>query len=84
MEKTFYKSPDGKLIDSVSTIMSRVRVPDGPAVDPRDHFVQQACLRIGAGEVGQMDVDDLKEVVRWLNEEIYCRVHPYIPPADPF
>lgn len=56
----------------------------GPAIDPRDHFVQQACLRIGAGEVGQMDVDDLNEVVRWLNEEIYYRTHQYIPPADPF
>lgn len=56
----------------------------GPRIDPRDHFVQQTCGRIARGEVNQVDVDDLNELVRWLNEEIYYRVNPYIPPADPF
>lgn len=56
----------------------------GPIVDPRDYFVSQACGRIARGETRQMDVDDLREVVRWLNEEIHARTHPYIPETDPF
>lgn len=59
-------------------------IPSDPPDDPKDHFCKEACKRLGAGEADQMDVDDLKEVVRWLNEEIYYRTHPYIPPSDPF
>ena len=55
-----------------------------PLVDPRDYFVSHACGRIERGEAQQMDVDDLREVVRWLNEEIHARTHPYIPEPKPF
>lgn len=56
------------------------RLPD----DPQDHFCKSVCGRLAGGLIEETPVDDLQEVVRWLNEAIYYRINPYVPPADPF